>query len=85
MTDAQDRRTLLSILNRFYCEGIVENDDYKFDLDGLYFAPKEGDVSEISVEFHFDTVSCFPNTIKWVYIQTIKWIYPNLSFFVLLV
>ena len=49
VTDAQDRRTLISILNRFYCEDIVENDGYKFDLEGLYFAPKEGDVSEIYI------------------------------------
>ena len=45
VTDAWDRRTLNTILNRFYTEDIVEKDKYDFDESGLYYAPKEGDVS----------------------------------------
>ncbi|XP_006814570.1 dynein axonemal heavy chain 7-like [Saccoglossus kowalevskii] len=43
VTDDHDRRTLLSILEKFYCSGIVDTDDYRFDNSGDYYAPKDGD------------------------------------------
>ena len=43
VTDDRDRRTLLTILDKFYCPQLVENQDYKFSPSGSYFAPKEGD------------------------------------------
>lgn len=42
VTDDRDRRTLLTILNKFYCEDIL-NETYIFSPSGTYFAPKEGD------------------------------------------
>ncbi|XP_064598423.1 dynein axonemal heavy chain 7-like [Liolophura sinensis] len=43
VTDDRDRRTLLTILNKFYCSSVVEDEDYMFDDSGLYYSPKEGD------------------------------------------
>lgn len=41
VTDAHDRRTLMSILNIFYNEAVFD-DDYRFSPSGLYYAPPEG-------------------------------------------
>lgn len=44
VTDDWDRRTLLTILKKFYCPQIVELEKYDFDESGLYFAPPDGEV-----------------------------------------
>jgi dynein heavy chain, axonemal len=44
VTEDWDRRTLLTILEKFYCSNIVKLDKYDFDESGLYYAPPDGDV-----------------------------------------
>lgn len=41
VTDVHDRRTLMSILDVFYVDSMLE-DGYKFSPSGLYCAPPEG-------------------------------------------
>lgn len=45
VTDDWDRRTLLTILQKFYCPELVEQRLYFFDESQLYYVPPEGDVS----------------------------------------
>lgn len=43
VTDDWDRRTLLCILNKFYCADIIEQNQYNFSTSGVYYAPPDGD------------------------------------------
>ena len=47
VTDDKDRRCLNTILAKFYCTDIIELEKYEFDESGLYYAPAEGDVSDL--------------------------------------
>lgn len=43
VTDDKDRRTLITLLKRFYCPAILEDEPvYNFDPSGIYFAPPDG-------------------------------------------
>ncbi|KAJ3111652.1 Dynein heavy chain 6, axonemal [Phlyctochytrium bullatum] len=44
VTDDWDRRTLLSVLSRFYTPDILD-DNYRFSPSGIYFAPPDGELS----------------------------------------
>ena len=44
VTDNWDRRTLTTILAKFYTEAINHDAGYKFDESGIYFAPADGEV-----------------------------------------
>jgi dynein heavy chain len=44
VTDDWDRRTLKTLLNKFYCENIINLDKYDFDESGIYYAPPDGEV-----------------------------------------
>lgn len=46
MTDDWDRRTLVTILNKFYCDEIVKTDKYQFSSSGTYYCPQDGDVRD---------------------------------------
>lgn len=48
MTDDWDRRTLRTILEKFYCPELVNSEKYYFDESEIYYAPPDGDV-----DFHF--------------------------------
>ncbi|XP_071052666.1 dynein axonemal heavy chain 7 [Onthophagus taurus] len=39
VTDDWDRRCLRTILNQFYCKGLVEKEHYSFDPTGVYYCP----------------------------------------------
>ncbi len=60
VTDGWDRRTLNTILEKYYCPPLVEDEDYKFDESGLYYAPSERSVGPVfqtnllSYPFSFD-------------------------------
>jgi len=42
VTDDKDRRLLMSVMNRFYLEEVVEVDEFRFSEGGQYYAPVEG-------------------------------------------
>lgn len=46
VTDEWDRRTLVTILSKFYCPSLVENRSYLFDPSGLYFVPEVSEHGE---------------------------------------
>ena len=45
VTDDWDRRTLVCILDKFYCRDILNRDKYVFSSSGTYYCPDNGDVS----------------------------------------
>ena len=49
MTDDWDRRTLVTILNKFFCADILQVEKYQFSASGTYYCPPEGGVSSIGL------------------------------------
>lgn len=43
VTDNWDRRTLTTILSKFYCPDIIYSEDYYFDVSHIYYSPEDGD------------------------------------------
>jgi len=43
VTDKQDKRSIASIMRKFF-DPLVMNDDYKFSESGKYYAPAEGNL-----------------------------------------
>jgi len=41
VTDRMDRRLISTIIELFYCEGVVHDDKYKFSASGTYYAPPD--------------------------------------------
>ena len=52
VTDDWDRRCLISILKKFYCTDIL-NDEYRFSPSGVYYAPPHGELD--SYRSYIDT------------------------------
>ena len=50
VTDDRDRRTLMTILEDFYCSAVVKDPKYKFSPSGNYYAPPKGEYDDY-VEF----------------------------------
>ncbi|XP_076448252.1 dynein axonemal heavy chain 3-like [Babylonia areolata] len=46
VTDDWDRRLIMSLLNIFYCQDVITDDNYKLSSSGLYFAPPKGTYDE---------------------------------------
>lgn len=42
VTDDLDRRLIISILEIFYCDAVINDDNYKFSASGTYYAPPKG-------------------------------------------
>lgn len=55
MTDEWDRRTLNTILAKFYCLELITQERYLFDPSGLYYVPEVKDHAEF-----LDYVKSFP-------------------------
>eukprot|EP00118_Oscarella_pearsei_P018868 m.196512 g.196512 ORF g.196512 m.196512 type:complete len:4008 (+) comp39530_c1_seq1:67-12090(+) len=55
VTDDWDRRTLVCILDKFYCNNIVELPKYTFSESGIYHCPSDGDY-----ESYLDYVKSLP-------------------------
>ena len=43
--DHWDRRTMNNLVKKFCCPSIVDSEEYRFDENGIYYAPPDGDVS----------------------------------------
>ncbi len=56
MTDDWDSRILLTILNKFFCNDILDQDKCVFSTSGTYYCPLDGEVRIIigkSFEHHY--------------------------------
>lgn len=51
VTDDWDRRTLNTLLKKFYCKSTVFDDSYYYDVAGIYYAPPEGTVRIFSLYY----------------------------------
>lgn len=56
VTDDWDRRTLRTLLAKFYCPAIIETDEFRFDESGIYYAPPDGDVSIFQIDINSNDI-----------------------------
>jgi hypothetical protein len=63
VTDDRDRRTILTILDKFYCPDVLDQ-NYAFSASGNYYAPKEGEVCLLVCLFFCFFVSYAVNVIN---------------------
>ena len=54
VTDVWDKRTISSILKKYFQPGVLE-DEYRFSGDGIFYAPPEGDIT-VSILIIFESV-----------------------------
>ena len=70
VTDNQDRRLIITILQDFYNPKILE-DDYKFSISGTYYAPKAPE----SLNFYLDQIRALPISTT----PEVFWLHNNAS------
>lgn len=70
VTDNQDRRLIITILQDFYTANILD-DDYKFSISGIYYAPKAPE----SLNFYLDFIRSLPISTT----PEVFWLHNNAS------
>lgn len=78
MTDDWDRRTLLTILRKFYCAYIIDDNEYKFSVSGTYYAPSDGEVRKDSYNHSLHYIIFFFIIFSMTVIWSIYVVYLSL-------
>uniref|UniRef100_T1JEJ0 Dynein axonemal heavy chain 7 n=1 Tax=Strigamia maritima TaxID=126957 RepID=T1JEJ0_STRMM len=68
VTDDWDRRALITLLRKFYVSNLVEDDNFKFDESGVYYAPVHGS---------YDSYLDYTKTLPGVTPPSVFGMHPN--------